>query len=73
MVLLMDKNKPLTEGQKIYLEVVERLKFESEEKVKDYLKKKYSLSVFTASSLVSAAKRGLNEYFEIILNNSKKA
>lgn len=73
MVLLIDKNKPLTEGQKVYLEVVERLKHEDEEKVKNYLKKQYNLSLFTASSLISAAKKGLSEYFEMIFYASKKS
>lgn len=73
VVYFLDKTRPLTEGEKIYKEVVEKLKHEDEEKVKNYLKRQYNLSLFTASSLVSAAKKGLSEYFEMIFNDSKRA
>lgn len=71
-ITVVDKVKP-TEGKKVYFETIEMLKHENEEKVKNYLKKKYNLSSFVASSLISAAKRKLNEHFETIFNTYKKA
>jgi len=72
-IIIMTILKPSpTEGKKLYLEIVEKLKTDTEEKVKNHLKKQHNMSTFIASSLVSAARRQLNEHFELIFDNYKK-
>jgi hypothetical protein len=69
ILLSLFERKITSEEAQTYLEVSNKLeKGESEEKIKEFLRKKHKISVYESSLLLSVAKKKLKDNFENILS-----
>lgn len=78
IVLSITNREIISEETQAYTEVSTRLEEgENDEKIKDFLKKKYKMSIYESSLLLSIAKKKLKSNFEntlsqILEENRKK-